>query len=135
VVSTTKNGRDPYFIQSVAHAADVLRAFSNPNEVLQLRDVVSRTCHSKGIAFRMLYTLEKAGLLEKIGANQYRTTLHQRKTRRFKIGYAAQGTDYQFSSEVTSGLKHEADRLETIELMVLDNRYSSKSPPGTPTFS
>ncbi len=118
--------RDPYFIQSVAHAADVLRAFSTPSEVLRLRDIVARTTYSKGIAFRLLYTLEKTGLVEKVGANQYRTTVHQRRTRRYKIGYAAQGTDYQFSQQVTSGLKREADRLETVELLTLDNRYSPK---------
>ncbi len=55
-------GRDRYFIQSVAHAADVLRAFSSPREVLRLRDVVARTGHSRNTAFRLLYTLEKAGL-------------------------------------------------------------------------
>jgi ribose transport system substrate-binding protein len=120
------SGRDPYFIQSVAHAADILRAFSSPTEVLRLRDVVSRTSHSKGIAFRLLYTLERTGLVEKVGANQYRSTVHQRKTRKYKIGYAAQGTDYMFSHQVTCSLKREADRLETVELLVLDNRYSSK---------
>jgi ribose transport system substrate-binding protein len=118
--------RDPYFIHSVAHAADILRAFTTPTEVLRLRDVVSRTNHSKGIAFRLLYTLEKTGLVEKVGANQYRSTLHQRKTRKYKIGYAAQGSDYMFSQQVTSSLKREADRLETVELLVLDNRYSPK---------
>ena len=118
--------RDPYFIHSVAHAADILRAFTTPNEVLRLRDVVSRTNHSKGIAFRLLYTLEKTGLVEKVGANQYRSTLHQRKARKYKIGYAAQGSDYMFSQQVTSSLKREADRLETVELLVLDNRYSPK---------
>jgi ribose transport system substrate-binding protein len=118
--------RDPYFIHSVAHAADILRAFTTPTEVLRLRDVVSRTNHSKGIAFRLLYTLEKTGLVEKVGANQYRSTLHQRKTRKHKIGYAAQGSDYMFSQQVTSSLKREADRLETVELLVLDNRYSPK---------
>lgn len=125
-MDTAFDSRDPYYIQSVANAADILRAFANPNEVLRLRDVVGRTPHSKGIVFRLLYTLEKAGLLEKVGANQYRTTLHHRKNRKFKIGYAAQGTDYQFSSQITTSLKLEADRLETIELMVLDNRYSPK---------
>src|SRR3954465_2397129 len=100
--------RDPYFIHSVAHAADILRAFTTPTEVLRLRDVVSRTNHSKGIAFRLLYTLEKTGLVEKVGANQYRSTLHQRKTRKYKIGYAAQGSDYMFSQQVTLSLKREA---------------------------
>jgi ribose transport system substrate-binding protein len=88
---------------------------------------MARTSQSKGITFRLLYTLEKTGLVEKVGANQYRSTLLQRKRRKYKIGYAAQGTDYQFSAQVTAGLKREADRLETIELLVLDNRYSSKT--------
>jgi NADPH:quinone reductase-like Zn-dependent oxidoreductase len=55
--------RDPYLIHSVAHAADVLRAFSSPAEILRLRDIVARTTYSKGIAFRLLYTLEKSGLV------------------------------------------------------------------------
>jgi len=122
----TSQSRDPYLIQSVAHAVDVLRAFSTPNEVLRLRDIVSRTSHSKGIAFRLLHTLEKTGLVEKVGANQYRSTIQQSRTRKFKIGYAAQGSDYQFSQQVTAGLKQESDRLGTVELLTLDNRYSPK---------
>ena len=118
--------RDPYLIQSVAHAAEVLKAFSTPSEVLRLRDIVSRTTYSKGIAFRLLYTLEKSGLVEKVGVNQYRSTVQQRRTRKYKIGYAAQGTDYQFSQQVTAGLKRESDRLETVELLTLDNRYSPR---------
>jgi ribose transport system substrate-binding protein len=118
--------RDPYFIQSVAHAADVLKAFSTPSEVLRLRDIVSRTTHSKGIAFRLLYTLEKSGLVEKVGVNQYRSTVHRRRTCKYKIGYAAQGTEHQFSQQVTAGLKRESDRLETVELLTLDNRYSAR---------
>jgi ribose transport system substrate-binding protein len=119
-------GRDPYLIQSVAHAVDVLRAFHDPGEILGLRDIVSRTSHSKGIAFRLLYTLEKTGLVEKVGANQYRSTVRQSRNRKYKIGYAAQGSDYLFSQQVTTGLKRESDRLETIELLTLDNRYSPK---------
>jgi ribose transport system substrate-binding protein len=118
--------RDRYFIQAVGHAVDVLRVFATPNEILRLRDIVARTGHSRNIAFRLLYTLEKTGLIEKVGANAYRTTVHQHRVRRFKIGYAAQGSDYLFSQQVTAGLKGEADRLENVELLTLDNRYSAK---------
>lgn len=122
----TPSGRDPYLIKSVAHAADILNAFTSPAEVLRLRDVVARTPHSKGITFRLLYTLEKSGLVEKVGANQYRSTIHHRKTRKYKIGYAFQETDYLFWQEVTAGVKREAEKLETVELLVLDNRCSPK---------
>ncbi|MBI4910645.1 MAG: substrate-binding domain-containing protein [Acidobacteria bacterium] len=118
--------RDRYFIHAVAHAVDVLRAFGTPKEVLRLRDIVARAGHSKNITFRLLYTLERTGLIEKVGANEYRSTLHHHKLRKFKIGYAAQGSDYLFSHQVTSGLKREADRLENVELLTLDNRYSAK---------
>lgn len=118
--------RDRYFIQSVAHAADVLRAFVSPREVLGLKDIVARTGHSRNTAFRLLYTLEKAGLIEKIGANEYRTTLHPHKMRKFKIGYAAQGTDSSFSTQVTLSLKRAADRLESVGLPTPDNRYNPR---------
>jgi ribose transport system substrate-binding protein len=118
--------RDPYFIQSVAHAADVLRAFGNPREILRLKDIVERTGHNKNTVFRLLYTLERTGLVEKVGAKEYRTTVHQDRARKYKIGYAAQGSDYLFSQQVTVGLKQEAERLGNIELLALDNRYNPK---------
>jgi ribose transport system substrate-binding protein len=118
--------RDPYLIQSVSHAADVLKIFASPNEVLRLRDIVVRTSLTKGIVFRLLYTLELSGLVEKVGKNQYRSTIQQRRQRKFKLGYAAQGTDYLFSQQVTRSVQLEADRMESIELLVLDNKYSPK---------
>ena len=48
------------------------------------------------------------------------------KTRKYKIGYGAQGTNYQFGQQVIDSLKQEADRLETVELLVLCNRYNPK---------
>ena len=123
---TTAEDRDPYFIQSVAHAVDVLRAFGTPKEILRLRDVVERTGHSKNTVFRVLHTLERTGLVEKVGPREYRCTVYQYRMRKYRIGYAAQGSDYLFSQQVTYGLKQEAERLGNIELLVLDNRYNPK---------
>lgn len=120
------SSRDPYLIESVAHAAEVLKAFSSPNEVLRLRDLVVRTQYKKGSVFRLLHTLERSGLVEKVGKNQYRSALHQHRRRKFKLGYASMGTDSPFCSDVMQGLKWEADRVETVELLILDNRYRSK---------
>jgi ribose transport system substrate-binding protein len=47
------------------------------------------------------------------------------KQRLWRLGYAAQGTDYQFSREVSSSLERAA-KEEGIELIALDNRYSAK---------
>jgi ribose transport system substrate-binding protein len=125
-IGKSDRSRDPYFVQSVAHAADVLRAFSTPTEVLRLRDIVARTSYSKGIAFRILYTLEKTGLLEKVGVNQYRSTFHHRVKPKYKIGYAAPGSECLFSQQVTSALKHAARQTDALELLTLNNGYSAK---------
>ena len=77
------------------------------------------------MAFRLLYTLEKCGMIEKLGANLYQSSFRPLKQRLCRLGYAAQGTDYQFSRDVTSGLERAA-QAEGIELISLDNRYSAK---------
>jgi len=64
-------------------------------------------------------------MVEKVGANLYRSQLRPFKHKPYRIGYAAQGTDYQFSQEVTAGLRRAAT-AEGIELISVDNRYNAK---------
>ena len=90
-------GRDPYLIKSVVHSSQLLAAFQSPGEALTLREIVARSGLPKSMAFRLLYTLERCGMVEKAGRNLYRSALRPVKQRRYKLGYAAQGTDYQFS--------------------------------------
>src|SRR5262249_17371030 len=78
------------------------------------------------MAFRLLYTLEKCGLIDKVGGNLYKSRISPLKKRTYRLGYAAQGTDYQFSKEVSSSIERAAAR-EGIELISLDNRYSAKT--------
>src|SRR5437764_237055 len=83
-------------------------------------DVVSRSGLPKTMAFRLLYTLEKCGLIEKVGANLYQSCVRPLKHRLYRLGYAAQGTDYQFSREVSASLQRAA-AAEGIELICFDN--------------
>src|SRR4029077_4512073 len=62
---------------------------------------------------------------EKAGENLYRSHLRPFKQRPYRLGYAAQGTDYQFSKEISTGLQRAAAD-EGIELICLDNRYNAK---------
>jgi Transcriptional regulator len=82
---------DPYLIKSVVHASALLKAFQTAGETLRLRDLTARTQLSKGIVFRMLHTLERCGLMEKVGDNRYRTLMRATRQRKFKIGYAVPG--------------------------------------------
>jgi ribose transport system substrate-binding protein len=117
--------RDPYLVKSVIHSSQLLSAFRVSGEALPLREIAARSGLPKSMAFRLLYTLEKCGMVEKIGENLYRSCLRPFKQKLYRFGYAAQGTDYQFSKDVSEGLQRAAT-AEGIELICLDNRYSAK---------
>src|SRR5437879_1469122 len=117
--------RDPYLVKSVVHSSRVLTAFRASGEALPLREIAARSGLPKSMTFRLLYTLERCGMLEKVGENLYRSSLRPFKQRLYRIGYAAQGTDYQFSKEVSAGLERAA-AAEGVELISVDNRYNPK---------
>jgi ribose transport system substrate-binding protein len=117
--------RKTYLVQAVVHATQILRAFQSRGEVLRLRDVVGRTGYSKGLCFRLLYTLHQCGLVEKIDESRYRLAADVLRRKRYRIGYAAQGQDTSFPREVHAGLVAAAER-ENVELIAVNNRYQPK---------
>jgi ribose transport system substrate-binding protein len=102
-----------------------LGAFRSPGETLALREIASRSGLPKTMAFRLLYTLEKCGMVEKVGENLYQSCVRPWKQKLYRLGYAAQGTDYQFCYEVSGSLRRAA-AAEGIELICVDNRYNAK---------
>src|SRR5436190_7067485 len=118
-------GRDPYLVKSVIHSSKILSTFRSAGEALSLKEIVQRCGLPKTMCFRLLYTLEKCGMVEKVSTNLYQSIVRPTKQRLCRLGYAAQGTNYQFSREVSSSLERAA-RQEGIELIALDNRYSAK---------
>lgn len=117
--------RDPYLVKAVVHSSQLLSAFQSSGETLSLKEVAHRSGLPKTMVFRLLYTLEKCGLIEKVGENSYQSNIRPVKRRLYRIGYVAQGTDYQFSKDVSMGLQ-QAAAAEGIELISLDNRYNAK---------
>jgi DNA-binding IclR family transcriptional regulator len=63
--------RDRYLIKSVVHAARVLSTFDG-GEALTLAIVKQRSGLARTLVFRMLYTLERCGYVEKPARNLYR---------------------------------------------------------------
>jgi ribose transport system substrate-binding protein len=124
-MTATMQSRDPYLVKAVVHSSKLLAAFQSSGETLSLKDVASRSGLPKTMVFRLLYTLEKCGLIDKVGANLYSSSLRPLKHRLYRLGYAAQGTDYEFSKEVSASLQRAA-AAEGIELICFDNRYSAK---------
>jgi ribose transport system substrate-binding protein len=121
----SSRSRDPYLVKSVVHSSKILSAFRSAGEALPLREIATRSGLPKTMAFRLLYTLEKCGMIEKLGANLYQSSFRPLKQRVCRLGYAAQGTDYQFSREVTASLERAA-QAAGIDLISLDNRYNPK---------
>src|SRR6476619_1551221 len=124
-MSGKEQGRDPYLVKSVVHSSQLLSAFRSSGEALPLREVAARSGLPKSMAFRLLYTLERCGMVEKVGENLYRCSLRPFKQKLYRLGYAAQGADYQFSKEVSLSLERAAV-AEGVELISLDNRYNPK---------
>jgi ribose transport system substrate-binding protein len=125
--------RDPYLVKSVLHSSQLLGAFRVSGEALPLREISKRSSLPKTMAFRLLYTLEKCGMVEKVGENLYRSCLRPFKQRLYRLGYCAQGTEYGFSKEVSASLRRAAD-AEGIELLCLDNQYNPKTAQRTPIY-
>jgi ribose transport system substrate-binding protein len=125
---TAAHSRDRYLIKSIVHSSQLLTAFRSPGEALPLREIAARSGLPKTMAFRLLYTLERCGMVDKVGENLYQSCVRPWKQKLFRLGYAAQGTgtNYQFSQEVSASLQRAAI-AERIELISLDNRYSSKT--------
>ena len=117
--------RDPYLVKSIVHSSQLLSAFGTSGEALPLRVIATRSGLSKSMAFRLLYTLERCSMVEKVGENLYRSCIRPIRQKLFRLGYAAQGTDYQFSKEVSASVQRAAADYG-IELISLDNRYNPK---------
>jgi len=77
------------------------------------------------MVFRLLYTLERCGMVQKIGENLYQSSLRPFQQRLYRFGYASQGTQYGFTQEVSASLQRAA-AAEGIELITVDNQYNPK---------
>src|SRR5437879_3829656 len=125
-MNTEIRSRDRYLVKSIVHSTQVLSAFQLTGECLSLREIVARSGLPKTMTFRLLYTLEKCGMIDKVGENLYQSRVRPWKQRLYRLGYAAQGQDTHFAKEVSSSLQRAA-AAEGIELITVDNRYSAKT--------
>jgi ribose transport system substrate-binding protein len=123
---SNRSPKDRYLVESVVRACDVVEAFKSEGELLRIRDVSQRTGLGGTTALRLVYTLERRGLLERVGSHQYRLKIRPLKRTRFRIGHGSHSNEFAFSRDVAEGLTRAA-RMEGVDLIVFDNRYSSKT--------
>jgi ABC-type sugar transport system substrate-binding protein len=106
---------DPYLIESAAKALDVLELFRRSGTPLSL-GTVSESLHlPKSTVFRLMYTLEKKGCLQRIPD----TYFYAMKARP-QIGMATASPWITFAAEITRGLRAAASRCGA-DLLIATN--------------
>ncbi len=113
-------------MESVLRACDVLEAFRSTGELLRIRDVSQRTGMNGTTALRLVATLERRGLLERVGKYEYRLAIRPLQGKSFRLGYGSHSNEFAFSRDVAEGLARAVKR-EGLELLVLDNEYSPRT--------
>lgn len=113
-------------VQSLVRACGILRAFRGENESLRVQDIVERTGLHKATVSRLAATLHAAGFLRRSSTGRYSSGVRFVEKGRYKIGYASETENLEFSQQVTASL-HRAAENAGIELISLDNRFNAKS--------
>lgn len=115
-----------YVVEAVARACDLLAAFRREGEFLRLTELAHRTGLSRATAFRLLYTLEQAGLVERAGNKAYRCNVKLARPGRHRVGYAHVGKEPGFVQESSDSIVRAAER-EGLDLIVLDHGRGSQT--------
>jgi ribose transport system substrate-binding protein len=121
-----KTAKDPEIVEAVVRACRLLRAFNFQEEALTLGQLIERTGLCKTTCFRLIQSLAKGGLVERVGKGAYRSRLQPLAPPPFKLGFAAQTTDSEFSRDVSQSV-HRVAAKEHIQLIAVNNRYSPKT--------
>jgi ribose transport system substrate-binding protein len=116
--------KEPEVVEAVVRACRVLQSFYQ-HEVLSLGQIVERTGLSKTTCFRLLQSLTKGRMIERVAKGAYRRTIEQSIIPTYTIGFAAQTTDSEFSRDVSHSIHRVAER-EHMRLIAVNNRYSPK---------
>ncbi len=94
---------DPYLVEAAAKILDVLALF-RAGEELSLSQVATRAKLVKSTAFRLMYTLEAKGYLERSAPRRFR------RRRRCRVGFASVGAMTPFAVDVNASVTAEAAR-------------------------
>jgi len=118
--------RESDVVGSVVRACRLWQRFYHPDEVLTLGQLVERSGLSKTTCFRLLQSLVIGGMIERVGKGAYRSRVQPLSNPTFKLGFAAQTTDSEFSRDVNDSVHRIAAR-EHLQLIAVNNRYSAKT--------
>jgi ribose transport system substrate-binding protein len=114
-----------YAVEAVSRACKILQAFRHESETLRLRDLVARCNLNKTTVFRMLRTMEDAGLIEPFGSDRYRSAVRLVSRQKFRLGFANSAHNAFFTQDVAQSLRQSA-AAEGFDLVEFNNKCSAK---------
>jgi ribose transport system substrate-binding protein len=112
-----------HLIQVVGRACDILSLLHSSDQPLKLAEICARLGLAPPTAFRVIDTLCAKGLVERPGHSGYRTVGLAPRENHFRLGYAAQSSEFAFS-RTTAHSMEEAAKAARIELLMVNNRFS-----------
>ena len=112
-----------HLIQVVGRACDILSLLHSSDQPLKLAKICARLGLAPPTAFRVIDTLCAKGLVERPGHSGYRTVGLAPRENHFRLGYAAQSSEFAFS-RTTAHSMEEAAKAARIELLMVNNRFS-----------
>ena len=123
VVSGSPKRPRRHLTQVVERACDIFTLLRGSQQPLKLSDVCHRVGLSASTAFRILDTLCAKGLVEHSPRRGYSVGGLATAGRRFRLGYAAQSSEFAFSRATVQSLE-QAAKAAHIELLMVNNRFS-----------
>jgi ribose transport system substrate-binding protein len=115
----------PTRVQSVRRACDLLKAFGNASDILQLNELATRAGLNKTTACHLLATLVDCGLVTRMEGSGYRRVVQLNAEPRFRVAFALQSYEFAFSRAVASSVERRARAMQ-IDLITLDNEDNPK---------
>jgi ribose transport system substrate-binding protein len=112
-----------HLTQVVERACDILTVLRGSQRPMKLTEVCARVGLSASTAFRILDTLCAKGLVEHSPRRGYMVAGPALPERRFRLGYAAQSSEFAFSRTTVQSLEQAAQAAH-LELLTANNRFS-----------
>jgi ribose transport system substrate-binding protein len=112
---------NPYEITAVGRACELIRLLQDGNQ-LRVHELAELAGLSRTTTYRLLATLQAHGIVLKSGDSDYSLAVRSRSGMKYRIGYAAQSSEFGFSRAVTRGIKESASAAD-VDLIVMDNDY------------
>lgn len=116
--------RERDYANAVVRACDILRSFHEEGESLSLNELVNRARLSKTTTYRLIQSLVRGGMVERIGKGIYQSRIRPVAEKIFRIGFAKQN-DSAFGREVEASLDRAAACVP-LHLVKVNNRYSAR---------